>query len=575
MRIMNLLKNLKVSVKIYLLLGLSLVFMAIISIASYISIQSIGNNSKAMYLEKLVPNDLISKILYNNAKIDYFELELRSLTETAKKQASLQKIDAHIADSQEAQKQFEALPMTDRVKEQMDIYKAKLEASQVQIKKYNDMSLQNKEDIAYALFSTNVQPLRNEMIKALTTITQYNQEDAKAFYESNKDDLQRSSIWSVIIWCLCLAICIVTGYFIIQIIKKPIHEIEALMKKAQQGDLTIRGTYVSDDELGKLTNDFNLMIDAQREIITNISTNAETLSASTEEMLAGAQQSAVVYKQVASDVHQVSEGANLQLLNAQESVRSMEEVAIGIQRIAEFSSNVLESSVDAAHKANEGNTSIQQAIEQMAAIRAAVYESSTVVKQLGNRTNEIGKIVQVISNIATQTNLLALNAAIEAARAGEHGKGFAVVANEVRQLAEQSSQSAKEIVSLIQSIQKDSNQAAVTMTRGNQVVDAGTSIMEEVGHAFEDILQRVEHVANQMQEVSAASEEMSASSEQITASLHQMESISVQSNSSIKNVAEASESQLAMLDEVNSALTEMAQMAQNLQEMTTRFKTNK
>ncbi|MCR8642621.1 methyl-accepting chemotaxis protein [Paenibacillus sp. N1-5-1-14] len=574
MKIMNLLTNLKVSAKIYVLFGISLFFMAAISLASYFSIQSVGQHSIRMYDDKLVPNNLISTILVNDAKINFYELELIALTEQTKKQENMKKINQHIAESQEAMKSFESHAMSDREKEQLDIYKAKLQASESHLKRYNDLALQNKSDIAYAIFTTNVQPLRNEMVEALTQITKFNQEDADALNTRNHSDLKLSTIWSIIVWVFCYAVCGTVGYLIIKVIRRPIHEIGGLMKKAQQGDLTVQGTYESKDELGQLTTDFNLMIQSQRKIVISISQNAETLSASTQEMLAGAQQSTEVNTKIAADMNQVAEGANIQLVNAQESVRSMEEVAVGIQRIAEFSSNVLESSVDAAQKANEGNISIQRAIGQMAAIRETVYESSVVTQQLGARTNEIGKITQVISNIATQTNLLALNAAIEAARAGEHGKGFAVVANEVRQLAEQSNQSAKDIITLIRSIQKESEQAAAMMTKGNQVVNEGTLIMGEVGQAFDNILKRVEHVADQMQEVSAASEQMSASSEEITASLNQMEDISVQSNTNVQHAASASQSQLIALGEVNHALTEMASMAQDLQEMTTRFKTH-
>ncbi|ULL19797.1 methyl-accepting chemotaxis protein [Paenibacillus sp. H1-7] len=344
------------------------------------------------------------------------------------------------------------------------------------------------------------------------------------------------------------------------------------MAKAQDGDLTVNAAYQSKDEIGLLSKDFNGMIGSLREIIAKIVLESQNLSASSEQLAASSEQSTQTTHHVVAAIQDIAGGADQQLQSTTESVRAMEEMATGINRIAEFSGNVSAMSMEASKEAEEGNISIQKAMSQMDLIRESVNDSSKVVNQLGTRSNEIGQIVDVITDISMQTNLLALNAAIEAARAGEHGRGFVVVADEVRKLAEQSRQSAEQIAEIIQQIQGETRSAVIAMEKGSREVEQGTVIMQEAGEAFRNILNAVQQVAYQMQEVSAASEEMSAGTEEITASLHDMSSITEAAFSKTESVAAASEEQLATMEEIAESVNALTRMAQELHEITLRFK---
>ncbi|MDY0409834.1 methyl-accepting chemotaxis protein [Virgibacillus soli] len=180
--------------------------------------------------------------------------------------------------------------------------------------------------------------------------------------------------------------------------------------------------------------------------------------------------------------------------------------------------------MDTSTEANSGNHSIQQVIQQMEKIDKVVDNSASIVKQLGDHSKEIGKIIDVITTIADQTNLLALNAAIESARAGEHGRGFAVVADEVRNLAEQSKSSAEQIAAFIEKIQADTSFAVDAMDMGTKEVKLGMEVVQEAEKGFKKILRLIEHVTAQTQETSAASEEMSASLEQVNSSMGEIAS---------------------------------------------------
>ncbi|MFY9427622.1 MAG: methyl-accepting chemotaxis protein, partial [bacterium] len=241
-------------------------------------------------------------------------------------------------------------------------------------------------------------------------------------------------------------------------------------------------------------------------------------------------------------------------------------------QIAANANTVASDSASAQERAQAGSQMIGQTVDQIEVANSSIQDATGVIRDLGTRSEEIGNIVGVITAIAEQTNLLALNAAIEAARAGEQGRGFAVVADEVRKLAEQSADAAKQIGGLIKETQEDIDKAISVMGSGAKELASGTSQVQAVADSFQDILAAVRRVTERMQEVSAATEEIASGTERVVTTIEEISEISKGSAVGTQNVGALTEEQTASMEEIAAAAQQLNQMAGDLERLLGRFK---
>lgn len=341
---------------------------------------------------------------------------------------------------------------------------------------------------------------------------------------------------------------------------------------SNEGDLTVRLPVNSHDEIGMISHNFNKMLENFQRLVIEIKNNTTEITTSAEVL---ARESDVVTEstfEITKSIAGIASGNKIQQRSTSESARAMEEMATGIQRIAESTSSVADSSVNTAEEAKEGNKLIQKALGQMKSINNIVNDSVEITNSLGLRSNEIGQIVALISQIADQTNLLALNAAIEAARAGEQGKGFAVVANEVRKLAEETAKATGNISELIKTIQSDSNSAVEYMGSIKDEVSVELDIIEQSGVAFEKILRATQIVATQVEEFSATSEEMSASTQEVTASVEEVARIAGESAENTERVVQQSNTQQQVIEKIRDSIQGQMDKILKLKTLISKFK---
>lgn len=371
---------------------------------------------------------------------------------------------------------------------------------------------------------------------------------------------------------LALGLALVLGSFLSKTISNQIVAIANKAEEIAKGNLKI-GQFEnnSKDEIGQLGRAFKIMTGNLIHLVEQVSSSSRQVASSSQQLSAGAEQSAQASSQVATAIMEVSLGAEKQLSAVNETSASVQQMSAGIQHMLENTKIVVKSSDQTAHSALEGSQAIDKTILQMVNIEKTVTGSADVVMNLGERSKEIGQIVDTISGIAAQTNLLALNAAIEAARAGEQGRGFAVVADEVRKLAEQSQEASKQIALLISGIQQDTQKAVLSINEGTQQVKLGTEVAESAGRAFSEITILVNQVSSQIGEISEEIEQLAVGSERIVSSVTDIYETSREITGQTQTVSAATEEQSASVEEIASSSQVLAKMAEELQETLKKF----
>lgn len=358
-----------------------------------------------------------------------------------------------------------------------------------------------------------------------------------------------------------------------QNISKPIRKMTGAANELARGNLLQEDIMLnSSDEIGQLASAFNAMKDNLRGLIKQVLVTTEQVAASAEELTASSEQSAQATVQVAETIGDVAQGAENQARAVETTASVVEQLSAGIQQVAANANAASGMADKTTSAADQGDQAVDAAMNQMISIEKSVSSSAQVVTKLGERSKEIGQIVETISGIAGQTNLLALNAAIEAARAGEQGRGFAVVAEEVRKLAEQSQEAAKQISGLISEIQTETDGAVIAMNDGAREVKIGAEVVNSAGQAFKEIVALIGSVSFQIKEITAAIQQMASGSQQIVASVRSIERISKDAAGQTQTVSAATEEQSASMEEIAASSQALARMAEQLQAAVSRFK---
>jgi methyl-accepting chemotaxis protein len=243
-----------------------------------------------------------------------------------------------------------------------------------------------------------------------------------------------------------------------------------------------------------------------------------------------------------------------------------------IQQIDQTVSLADQASTQALNFADQGGQAITKISAQFEHIHQTVDETGSIISKLGEKSSSIESIVETIKTISDQTNLLALNAAIEAARAGEHGRGFSVVAEEVRKLAEQSTQSSAQIEQIIQDIKINVERAILSMSAEIEVVQSGSEMVDEAQSAFAEIMESTQVVNQQIKEVSLFAHNIANSSQKIYEEIEQVSAITSQTTSQTEEVAASSSEQMDSMQEISSSAEGLKSEAQALQVLARKFK---
>lgn len=386
--------------------------------------------------------------------------------------------------------------------------------------------------------------------------------------------LEGSAFWTTIGFIVILGTLagILSAFMNYRKFIAPISKINRFIDELADGNMSTRLDEKSVGHLGSIASALNHTASAWQVVLNKVVLASDEVTQYAQQLSSGAQQTNMATSHIAEVIEEIAAGADNQVHGVGTASNVIMQMSETLTQVAANSEQVTEQINDSLEKANQGDASISTAGCQMNSIHVNVQDLSKVVKGLGQRSQEIGKIIEVITGIAAQTNLLALNAAIEAARAGEQGKGFAVVANEVRNLAEKSAESTLQISQLISKIQEETHQVVQTMDTVNHEVTEGMEVMKGAGDSFKQIRQSVSMVTNQMQEVASAIQQMSAGSQQMVQSMDEITHVANESAMATQSVLASTEEQAASMEEISLSADHLTVMAEDLKGLISRFK---
>lgn len=562
-------RNLKIKMKLFIMFGIVFIFFAIGFMFVFLQINAIQNNLSA-FTDRSEANLLTAEIggLINEKYIHVVRFERNRVLDSQNYEANNVRIEENLSLIKEA--------ITTEQQQQV-LERLELEYGEFSTLVETFLSAPaprtSEESIARIRDTNNLDRLRYSIHREIAELTNITSQQLVEAEQQAAMAVSRA----LMILAIALGAAVVSGMILIILfsnsLSKTIGRLGAITESISQGNLNINKIEnPSKDEIGQLGTAINQMAEKLRSLVTGISTTSEQVASASEQMAASSKEAGEASVQIFASTQQVASGAEKQQQSTNDAHAIAESISEKMEDINKTFEVVSSESNDTLNRAKTGNTVIHNTVEQMKFITSKTQATSSIINQLGKKSNEIEHIVALITDVSEQTNLLALNAAIEAARAGEHGKGFAVVANEVRKLAEQTGSAAGNISLLIQTIKEDIEGSVASMGESNSAVERGKNMVVEAGDAFASITEAVGNVSNRIDEVKSLVNQVKHETETLTVSIEETRKIGEEATSYSQMVAESAEEQNASIEEIIAASETLAEIAEELQQEIATFK---
>lgn len=377
----------------------------------------------------------------------------------------------------------------------------------------------------------------------------------------------------IIVLALVLLITIGVVLYLMREIKSGVNAVLKGAKEGEARNLAYRIPVDRSDEFGHIAASFNHMFDEFRDMTKEFQASADIVDQSAIQLTETAEQSAEATQSIAQSITEVAGSTQEQMDYVTKTKEEVDAFSEGVDKSLATMNTICRHVEVTTQMTQEGGKLVQATVEQMHSIADTVEHSSAVIEKLGERSKEIGAIIDTISGIAEQTNLLALNAAIEAARAGEHGRGFSVVAEEVRKLAEESQGAATKISDLIAAIQKETGAAVSAMETGRAEAEKGRANVQSTGKGFKAIMERIEGIHSDTQLIMGTIQDIDESGKKIVGYTDNIHGSSQKISSSTETVSAAAEEQSAGMEEIAASSRQLAEQAQKLKDALSKFRT--
>ncbi|MBO9598910.1 MAG: methyl-accepting chemotaxis protein [Cohnella sp.] len=504
-------------------------FLVISAIMAFIGIYGLSNLSKVNSgLDDMYENQLIAVKSLQEVQVGFNEMRviMRKLYMASDAQEVADTKEGYqneIASIGKAMDDFKATELSDESRNKMESYDRLWNQYLETFDKTASLKDAGNLEEMERYIDGDYQKATDQLKEVLVSLVEINMAEADASRDQAAHIYSSSRNITIGILVAAIAVSIAFGYWISRMISKPLNRVVRLVSKVAEGDLRETVNLDTKDEIGSLGNAIDAMVLNLRRIVGSILTGAQSLAAASE--------------QISASSEEIASGNASQANSAQTISELFKELSAAVHSVAQNTERASELSDKAIEVAREGGDVIQSSMQSMNAV-------SDKMAMLEDDSQKIGDIIEVIEDIADQTNLLALNAAIEAARAGEQGRGFAVVADEVRKLAERSSEATKQITGIIKGMQENTKQSVTA-------VHESADLSRKTGESFRLIAGMVNDAGHKVSEIASASEEQAAQTSTV--------------QEAVESISAATEEAAAASQETAATAQSLSVLAQDLQ----------
>jgi methyl-accepting chemotaxis protein len=538
------LDNLKIRTKLTVFVVFAALMLVVTGGIGIVGITASKNTLQSVYNEHLLGINQLNEIRNRQMQIRIQLLTSRQETDVFEITDGMDRVRSHIFNIENLITEYKVRAQHAEQKKLLDEFvAARVNFGMTGVMPMIDLLQKSDFRQADVLRKQALEPAYDKASQGIDALIQYQVEQATHEYE--RVSVLTNSIYALSIGAIIagLALSVVIGLLIARSVSRGVTVLGHAAARLAKGDLTARADLNSKDELGEVAAAFNHMAGDFASLIGELHQSAN--------QVAGAAAT------LSNTSDRVSEVSKAQVENAGSAANSIEDLNAAVKEIAQRADGAVTAADEAKGMSDHGQRVVTGAVQGIQQVASTVSEAAGLITALGQRSREIGQIIQVIKDIAEQTNLLALNAAIEAARAGEQGRGFAVVADEVRNLAARTAGATAEISTMIKAIQSETGSAVAAMENGSRQVEGGVEQASQAMQALQQINGSVKRVVDMIQGIAAATRSQSQATDTITVR--------------VEKISEMAKDNSLHIDQTTQASHDLHKLSAHLQQLVSRF----